>query len=487
MTTERVLVADDDEGLLNLMVLALRRRGYQVEQAGDGFSALKIMASQPPFSVLLTDIMMPGMTGLELLREARKLDEHIEVVVVTAASDLESAISAMRADGAYDYLLKPFESMSQLLMPVERAAKQRRLLLEREQLRMQVQNDAERMQALIANTNDAIISADSQGILRIVNPAAARLIGLANAEKGNDLEGTEAVQCLPSALMTLITTWQAVSGNLTAVVEMTWSDNTVQMVSLAPVPEHDHRQFGWVAVLRDITHVKHMEELKSHLLVEAASRIRIPLAQAMNALVELNILTTQNEQVSEVVNRLTQIWKRIQEWGDDLNALIRIDSEIELQLAKINLASVLKDVQQSQAELLLQTSGIQLKMNIDSDLPPVIADPELIGRLLNGLINRAVSRSAKGGTILLAARNRDHQVWVSISDNGPAVNDADLPKIFEKSFAKTGAGPGVTGLEMALVKAIIDRMGGQVWVGGQGNKGSSIFVCLPACDETVQE
>jgi DNA-binding NtrC family response regulator len=109
MSVERVLVVDDDEALLNLMVLALRRRGYQVEQAGDGFSALKVLAPQPPFSVLLTDLMMPGMSGLELLREARKLDEHLQSVVVTAAPDLDSAITAMRADGAYDYLLKPFE------------------------------------------------------------------------------------------------------------------------------------------------------------------------------------------------------------------------------------------------------------------------------------------------------------------------------------------------------------------------------------------
>ena len=63
-------MVDDDEGLLNLMALSLRRRGYQVEQATDGFSALKILASQPPFSVLLTDLMMPGMSGIELLREA---------------------------------------------------------------------------------------------------------------------------------------------------------------------------------------------------------------------------------------------------------------------------------------------------------------------------------------------------------------------------------------------------------------------------------
>jgi PAS domain S-box-containing protein len=477
MSAERVLVVDDDEGLLNLMVLSLRRRGYQVEQAPDGFSALKVLASQQPFAVLLTDLMMPGMSGLELLREARKLDSHIEVVVVTAAPDLDSAISALRADGAYDYLLKPFESMSQLLLAVERAASQRRLLKEREELRVQIQHEAERLRALISNTGDAILSASASGTLQIVNPAACRLVGADN------LEGTDAFQTLPANLNTLIANWKAVGGNLPAVVETIWPDGTVQMVSLTPIPEEENISWGWVAVLRDITHVKRMEELKSQLLVEAASRIRIPLAQAMNALVELNILTSQNERISEVVFRLTQIWKRIQEWGDDLNALIRIDSGINLQSTNINLSTILDEVRQNQSSALSQAAGISLDLNIETDLPQVVADPELIRRLLNGLINRAVSRSEKGNTIHLYARNHNGQVWVGISDDGPAVSDADLPRIFEKSFVKTGAGPGVTGLEMALVKTIIDRMGGQVWVGGQGKRGSTIFVCLPTTDQ----
>jgi two-component system, OmpR family, phosphate regulon sensor histidine kinase PhoR len=480
MIAERVLVVDDDEGLLNLMGLALRRRGYQVEQAPDGFSALKILASQQPFAVLLTDLMMPGMSGLELLREARKLDPHIEVVVVTAAPDLDSAISALRADGAYDYLLKPFESMSQLLLAVERAASQRRLLKEREELRVQIQHEAERLRALISNTGDAILSANASGTLQIVNPAASRLIGVEN------LEGTDAFQSLPTTLNTLIANWKAVGGNLPAVVETTWPDGTVQMVSLTPIPEEENTRWGWVAVLRDITHVKRMEELKSQLLVEAASRIRIPLAQAMNALVELNILTSQNERVSEVVFRLTQIWKRIQEWGDDLNALIRIDSGINLQSTNINLGVILDEVRQNQSGALSQATGITLNLTVEPDLPQVMADPELIRRLLNGLINRAVSRSEKGSAIHLYARNHNGQVWVSISDDGPAVSDADLPRIFEKSFVKTGAGPGVTGLEMALVKTIIDRMGGQVWVGGQGKRGSTIFVCLPTTNQSGQ-
>ena len=100
MERERVLVVDDDEGLLHLMELALKKAGYQVTTANDGPIAVDILREQEPFAVMLADLMMPGMNGLELLRRARVMDPHMEVVVITAAGTIESAISALRADGA---------------------------------------------------------------------------------------------------------------------------------------------------------------------------------------------------------------------------------------------------------------------------------------------------------------------------------------------------------------------------------------------------
>jgi signal transduction histidine kinase len=238
-------------------------------------------------------------------------------------------------------------------------------------------------------------------------------------------------------------------------------------------------RLGWVAVLRDITHVKRMEELKMQLLVEAAGRMRIPLAQAMNALVELNILTSQNERINEVVNRLTQTWKRVQEWGDDLNALIRLDSGIKVQTTSVDLVAVMKDLRARQTGELGAKEPYRLEFSIEPELPLVMGDPELIYRLLGGLINRSVARTEEGGIVRLSVRSHNGQVWVSVSDDGPQVSDEDLPRIFEKSFVKANPGPGITGLEMALVKTIIDRMGGQVWVGGQDRRGSIIYVCLP--------
>ncbi len=476
MSIDRVLVVDDDDFLVDLMATALKRRGYQVDQARDGLHAVKIMTAKRGFSVLLTDMMMPGMSGLELMREAKKIDEHIEVVIVTAAQEVDTAITAMRANGAYDYLLKPFDSMNQMLLAVERAAVHRRLLMERNALLGRMQRDAEVLRALVGNTGDAVFTANARSELQIVNPPAARLVG------SDHLEGTNAFEVLPEQLAILITNWQAVGGGIPTAIEFPWKDSSVLMVNLIPLTETDEEKTGWVMILRDITYLKRLETLKTQLLVETAGRIRAPLALAMNALVDLSVLTNQNERVSEVVYRLTQIWKRILEWGEDLNALMQVEADCKIRQMPIDLNEMLTELCQCRTGLTNSISPeINMEVAVDPALPDVNGDPDLLRRLLHGLVNRAASRNDQGSPIRLNARSHNGQVWISISDEGPAVSNAELPHLFEKSFVKSGVGSssGTTGLEMALVKQITDRLGGQVWVGGQGKPGSTIFVSLP--------
>jgi PAS domain S-box-containing protein len=471
MESERILVVDDDEALLQLLMITLKRVDYQVDGASNAQEALEKVRSQPPFSVMLADMMLPDMSGLDMMREARRIDPQLEVIVITAAGTLETAISALRADGAYDYLLKPLESMSYLYRSVERAATARRMRLEREALEAQMQNEAKRLQALIINVGEAILAVDKDGIVTVTNPAAVQLLGR------GELVGQKASECLPRPFSTLVTNWQAIGGQYPASSEVQWS-NTIQMVSLRPIIE-GHGQEGWAMVIRDITHLKEMDDLKTRLLTEAASRIRLPLAQAVNALAELDVLATQDEHVAGIVYRLTRVWQRIQEWSDDLPTLLLLDSGISIRLANVDLIAALKNIQTEQEGEKLQGQGLKLKLEINDSLLLVRADSNLLNRLVNSLINRAITRSKRGDEVRLQAIRHQNQAWITISDNGPAVSDQDLPHLFEKSVVHLDPTPENTGLELALAKAIVDRMGGQIWIGGQGPAGSAITVCLP--------
>jgi DNA-binding NtrC family response regulator len=105
MEAARVLVVDDERSILQLLNEALTHWGYQVTTASTGREALEALRTGV-FHVAMTDIRMPDMSGLDLLRETKKLDESIEVVVMTGYPAISSAVEALK-EGAYDYLSKP--------------------------------------------------------------------------------------------------------------------------------------------------------------------------------------------------------------------------------------------------------------------------------------------------------------------------------------------------------------------------------------------
>ena len=104
-TKGRILVVDDEANARSALVELLREEGYSVEGAADGFKALGKLSEFAPYLVL-TDLKMPGMDGIELLGKVHEQDRDTGVVVMTAFGAVDSAVAAMRA-GASDYLTKP--------------------------------------------------------------------------------------------------------------------------------------------------------------------------------------------------------------------------------------------------------------------------------------------------------------------------------------------------------------------------------------------
>jgi len=116
--TPLILVADDDESLRRVLEFRLREAGYSISTAENGLTALDIFMQQP-VDCLITDLRMPGLTGLELLQRAGAIRSEVPVVVITAFGDMETAVEAMRA-GAFDFIAKPFNH-EQILLTVRKA------------------------------------------------------------------------------------------------------------------------------------------------------------------------------------------------------------------------------------------------------------------------------------------------------------------------------------------------------------------------------
>ena len=114
----RILVVDDERGMCEFLRFLLREEGYEVDVAHSGVQALEKVA-EDKFHLILADIKMPGLDGLEMLRRLREADQDTVVIVMTGYSSLDSAIKAIKYD-ASDYLTKPFDDPDAVLAAVER-------------------------------------------------------------------------------------------------------------------------------------------------------------------------------------------------------------------------------------------------------------------------------------------------------------------------------------------------------------------------------
>jgi two-component system response regulator HydG len=121
----KVLVVDDQRNMRATTAIVLREAGHAVVEAEDGTAALQRLQAEN-FDVVLTDLRMPALDGMELLREVQRFAPETQVIVMTAYGTIESAVEAIR-HGAYDFLAKPFKE-DELLLRVAKAIEKRRLL-----------------------------------------------------------------------------------------------------------------------------------------------------------------------------------------------------------------------------------------------------------------------------------------------------------------------------------------------------------------------
>ena len=123
-TAPKILVVDDERSMRELLAIVLRRDGYQVVLADRGRAALDILEREP-IDLLISDIKMPDLSGVEVLRSAKQIDQDIVGIMITAFASTESAVEALRM-GAYDYLTKPFD-VDELKIVVRNALERRTL------------------------------------------------------------------------------------------------------------------------------------------------------------------------------------------------------------------------------------------------------------------------------------------------------------------------------------------------------------------------
>ncbi len=179
-----ILLVDDEKPMLEWLSLLLEENGYRVNPFSNPADALRWGKENAP-NVLVTDIRMPGMTGLELFGALRAHDPEVAGILITAFSSVETAVKAIR-EGVEDYLVKPFKA-DQLLLAIEKALSQRQVKTENERLRNEVRRDFD-FSGIIGTSNPMLELLES--VRKVADqPSTVLIIGRERHRQGAHRKG----------------------------------------------------------------------------------------------------------------------------------------------------------------------------------------------------------------------------------------------------------------------------------------------------------
>ncbi|MBI4697835.1 MAG: response regulator [Nitrospirae bacterium] len=178
----KVLIAEDDEIVRDVIVRAISGDGYSVVVANDGLAAIRLLRLED-IKLVITDLRMPGADGMEVLRNAKRVDPKIAVVVLTAYGTLDTTLQVIK-EGAYDYALKPFV-IQELLLVVRNAYERAVLIRDNEELSSHLKETYRNLETIrtLGSSNDTVVKLDNvERIERL------RKLGIINADEAETLK-----------------------------------------------------------------------------------------------------------------------------------------------------------------------------------------------------------------------------------------------------------------------------------------------------------
>lgn len=506
----RVLLVDDEEGIRKVMRITLEDAGYRVETAADGADGLSRCERFAP-QILITDVRMPGMDGLELLAAVKQRQPEIEVIVMTAFGQMDLAIRALQLD-ASDFITKPLHDDA-LFLALQRAR-------DRFRARRQVQDYTTLLEAgwartarelmdtfafqrnLIDGSLDGILGCDREDTVVIFNRSMERMLGYTRAQAVGQMVLAALFHPGEVARFRQALASQKWGGRdrlaLFETALMAQDGQTIPVQASAAVLPQPGAMGGLVCFFKDLREVRRLEQ-------EVADQARILHQDKMMSLGRLaaSVVHEINNPLAGILT-YSRLMLRILERGpleparqaDFSRYLSLVESETD-RCARI-VASLLAFSRKSPPamtdlslrELLnrcalmsrhkLELQKIRLELVIAEDLPPVRGDANQLQQCIINLIFNAIDAMPEGGGLWLEARHSPcgGEVTITVTDSGGGIPAAVLPHIFEPFFTTKAEGYGV-GLGLSTVFGIMQRHGGRVTAENIAGKGAAFTLHLP--------
>ncbi len=513
MTTDdtwRIVLIDDEADIREVLSISLEDAGYEVAAASDGEAGLELCDEVHP-QILITDIRMPGMDGLQVLEAVKKAHPEIEVIVATAYGEMEVAIRALQLD-ASDFITKPV-SDDALQLSLRRARERytaRRkdaeyaALLEQENVETtrDLLENISFQRRLIDSSMDGILGCNRDGIVITFNRALEGMLGVSRYEvlgrrRVEDFFAADDLRTLerdmageryggPGRLSLYETQIRTPDGQTIPV-----------QVSVTEILDREERD-GSVFFFRDLRDIRrleremadqakilHQDKMMSlgRLAASVVHEINNPLSGILNyARLMKRVLTRgalSDEQLEKFRGYLDLVESETGRCSEIVSNLLSFSRRSRPEFTAVQVPDLIeRSALLSQHKLELQ--GIDLVVETEPDIPPVQGDSNQLQQCIINLVFNALDAMPEGGRIVLRAGSdrEKNQVLVSVEDNGAGIDPESLPHIFEPFYTTKQEGYGV-GLGLSTVYGIVERHHGTVSVDSRPGKGAVFTIRFP--------
>ncbi len=488
-----IVLMDDEADIREITAITLEDAGYRVHTAPDGAEGLALCEQVSP-RIVITDIRMPKVDGLAVLAALKERRPEVEVIVVTAFGEMDTAIAALRLD-ASDFITKPIANEA-LHLALQRARdryngrkqlKEYTALLERSHARTLAEliRSVTFRNNLIESSLDGIMACDGAERIAVFNRSMGAITGY---DPSQVLSGWKLSRFFKADEMARLKKALGETGAggkdrlFLHETQLRGKNETAVPVQLSAtlLPE-ENGTAGMVLILRDLREIRRLEQEMAdqarilhqdkmmslgRLAASVVHEINNPLSGILNYLRLMSRIigrgTLSEARQEKFSGYLDIVEKETARCSEIISGLLTFSRKSPPVFGTVRIDEVLKrSILLSRHKLELQ--NIKLETDIPENLPPIPGDANSLQQCVINLIFNGIDAMPEGGRLVIRARHdpEGKQIHMTVSDTGRGIPEDQMERIFEPFFTTKKEGYGV-GLGLSTAYGIVERHRGTI-------------------------
>ena len=341
-------------------------------------------------------------------------------------------------------------------------------------LYLNVEASRRQLEAVLNSTSDPVLVTDHRNRLLLTNRAAQIALGQ-NIDNSSGLDTEKVIKLRPLLVLLQGTHTQIQS------TEIMLADKRTYLATASSVMV-EGRQIGRVCIMRDVTHFKELDSMKSEFVATVSHDLRSPLTLMRGYATMLEMVGELNEQQQGYVRKIISGVENMSRLVNNLLDLGRIEIGVGLQVEHVTVLDIIERVT-SALQLQASQKNIALKVELPKDMPHAVeADQALLHQAVYNLVENAIKYTPDEGRVTIRTLSQPGYLIFAVEDSGLGISTEDLPHLFEKFYRgkqrETRSQPG-SGLGLAIVHSVATNHGGRVWVDSVVGKGSTFYLQIP--------